>query len=51
MFHHSGAVKFVECTGDKSHLPSSYALAATLAAMSAEIFLIIENGGYIIPLS
>lgn len=33
------------------NLPSSYALAATLAAMCADIFLMLENGGYISPLS
>ena len=35
----------------KSYLPSSYALAATLATIWAEMFLIIENGGYINPCS
>lgn len=35
----------------KYNSPSSYALAATLAAIWAEIFLIFENGGYISPLS
>jgi len=30
---------------DSEHRPSSYALAATLAAMLAEIFLMLENGG------
>lgn len=29
----------------ENDLPSSYALAATLAAMRADIFLILENGG------
>ena len=35
----------------KSYLPSSYALVATLATIWAEMFLIIENGGYINPCS
>lgn len=30
---------------DEQHLPSSYALAATLAAIFAEIFLMLEKGG------
>lgn len=33
-----------------SGVPSSYALAATLAAMCAEMSLIFEKDGYIIPL-
>lgn len=33
------------------NVPSSYALAATLAAMWADIFLMLENGGYMSPLS
>lgn len=32
------------------NVPSSYALVATLAAMCAEISLMSENVGYIIPL-
>lgn len=35
----------------ENHSPSSYAFAATFAAICAEIFLMLENGGYISPFS
>lgn len=38
-------------TGRNGFSPSSYTLAATLAAIWAEIFLILVNGGQIIPFS
>lgn len=34
-----------------TNIPNSYALAATLAAICAEIFLMLENGGYMSPFS
>lgn len=35
----------------RRNIPNSYALAATLAAIWAEIFLMLENGGYMSPFS
>ena len=43
--NYSGGKTHEATKGTLTNSPSSYALAATLAAMWPEIFLILENGG------